>query len=285
MALTHDDDMADWLRECCQRDIQPASLKVRLRQNAEVVFRTAAHTSTLYKLARNVAEKRSSKTKQQTSPANNKDNCSAQPTTTGTGNSQESLPREWWQPATSLHLNLAMQNLRKSADFAQQRQTLASEYRTQLLPHSDSRNATGSLNLRLPPATNEALSHFCIRVDASVRDALREFLWANGIDTAALFATQSSSPEPQNTSSADSQNETAGSQTESTAPEAEAHILTSQPAGTEFNAQRLMHEIIGLPLSTNLNISDVRRICELISRFAGQQTVADTSLTSHRQAA
>jgi dTDP-4-amino-4,6-dideoxygalactose transaminase len=160
------------------------------------------------------------------------------------------LTPEWWQAPTAFHLKLAHENLKQSASFTHDRIEYSRIYRAELehLTHDAEPGKQGWLTLL--PDNPDAMSHFCLCVPPSQRDALRRYLWLRGIDTAVLF------------------------------PFPEGAHSNELP-----NAYGLMLQIIGLPLSNGLGSHNIRRICSLIADFIRMQQAGSNQLPVSRSAA
>ena len=177
MALTNSRSMAEWLKECRDRDADEPSFRSACRNNVAIFARTIAHTALLYRHARKVAERSKVPVQKVTDHA----------TPTVSDNTDAALPREWTQRPTSLHLNLVRHNLEQSAFYQERRQKLAECYRTRF----QSSIRTDRLNLKLAPESTEALSHYCIQIAGTHRESLRQWLWNHGVDSATLFDLRS----------------------------------------------------------------------------------------------
>ncbi len=235
MAFTKDARMADWLREQRYQDMRRNSTVAELRHVSKIWLRTLAHASWLYKLSRRTVESRSLVS------ASNSNRKSAQ---------LELLTPEWWQAPTAFHLKLANENLTRSVSFTHDRIEYSNIYRAELdhLTHDAAPGKPGWLTLL--PDSNDAMSHFCLRVHPSLRDSLRQYLWLKGIDTAVLF------PFPE---------------------EADSNPLR--------NTYGLTLQIIGLPLSNGLGSHNIRRICSLVADFITTQQAVSNQPPISRSAA
>ncbi len=222
MAFTKDRHMAESLRRCRDQDMHTDSLPAALRKTASVWLRTAAHARPIYKFSRRAASSRAELVAD-----------SEQHQSSSAAAAEKLHTSEWGQAPTSFHLKLAAANLKQSKDFEQDRILYSNIYRSELTPHTLITSDSDAALLTLPPACDDAMSHFSTRICGNLRDELRAFLWQNGIDTSTLF------PFP---AAADS--------------------------AVYPNAFRLTQEILGLPLSNGMGEHNVRRICSLINRFA-----------------
>ncbi len=230
MAFTKDSRMAELLRNARNQDVQANSFAARIRNIASVCLRTIAHSKSLYNLSRRAANRRSESIAvsavDQTSPAV----------------PQKLQSQEWRQSSTQFHLNLAIGNLNRSDQFAQDRLAYSRIYRKELTQLSLNVKGGDSAWLTLLPDCEDAMSHFGIRIHGTDRDELRTLLWRHGIDTATLFPF---------------------------------------PSGTDAiqlpNAFRLTKEILGLPLSNGLGEHNIRRVCSLIERFAATTPRSSTT--------
>jgi dTDP-4-amino-4,6-dideoxygalactose transaminase len=113
---------------------------------------------------------------------------------------------------------LALRNLKTAEVVHAKRLELARRYQEKL---------AGAKGLLLPPVSPFALSHFTVRVDAGIRNRLKEELYRRGIYTISLW-TFSAYLDPQ-----------------------------------EFpNAARICNEVINLPLSPWMTGEQVDEVCE-----------------------
>lgn len=85
---------------------------------------------------------------------------------------------EWHQPSTHLDRGLAKWNLRNAHKAAQARIALAKCYSNYL------RELKG---VTYPKSENEVLSHFTIRLDARIRNRVKQHLQQNGINTVTFW--------------------------------------------------------------------------------------------------
>ncbi|MCA9037512.1 MAG: DegT/DnrJ/EryC1/StrS aminotransferase family protein, partial [Planctomycetaceae bacterium] len=163
LLLTHDQQMANWMRAQRCIDLAPKRLVRSIRQNTELLLRSAAHVPACYGLIRTLQDR----LRRGSSPV------------IADGNSaDDQLPpmsRDWSHGPTSLHLTLASNLARGTDRIISQRRQLLRSYETLLFPDSS------------VPVPEAAFSHYPIRVPGLHRDALRAELWENGIDTATLF--------------------------------------------------------------------------------------------------
>lgn len=85
---------------------------------------------------------------------------------------------DWSSLPTAFERDLMLRNLARLDELAARRRRLAGVYRQEL---------SGVGWITLPPPANEPLSHFTIRVSAELREPLRAWLAAGGIETGRLF--------------------------------------------------------------------------------------------------
>ncbi|MCP4787109.1 MAG: DegT/DnrJ/EryC1/StrS aminotransferase family protein [Fuerstiella sp.] len=223
MALTQCDDTAAMLLQRRNLDLASATRLDHCRWNVSLLLRTIAHEPILYRQLRSRQQQRNTHNADHNSPF--------------TINSHE-----WQRPPTRLHVIRSMQNLTKSDAFSERRIQLTDEYRKQLGGFSDS--------VQLPANDSSALSHFCVRIPAHGREAVRQHLWSHGIDVGTLF------PFPQETCHAE-----------------------DFPRAAQASA-----EVLNLPLSTQLDRKDVIDICDAL-RTGMDLTMASSMLTQPSVAA
>jgi dTDP-4-amino-4,6-dideoxygalactose transaminase len=133
-----------------------------------------------------------------------------------------SCSAEWRLPSTRVDRGLALWNLGHAARSHAARLALARRYQE---------NLEGAKGIARPPPSETALSHYTIRLDAAIRDRVKERLWQQGVYTISLW----------------------------TFPE---HLHRERFPGTF----RLSSEVINLPLSPWMSTGQVDRVCELLGR-------------------
>jgi dTDP-4-amino-4,6-dideoxygalactose transaminase len=129
---------------------------------------------------------------------------------------------EWHLPSTHLDRGLALWNLRRAHCFHTARLALAQRY------HENLKGVEGIVG---PAPSSSALSHYTVRLDAAIRNTVKQRLWQDGVYTISLW----------------------------TFPE---HLDRERFP----NTFRLSSEVINLPLSPWMSTDHVDRVCELLSR-------------------
>jgi dTDP-4-amino-4,6-dideoxygalactose transaminase len=86
---------------------------------------------------------------------------------------------EWTLPSTRVDRRLALWNLEQAPAAHAARVKLAGRYQKDL---------AGATGIRCPKPGADALSHFTVRLDARIRDAVKARLYAAGINTVTLWA-------------------------------------------------------------------------------------------------
>jgi dTDP-4-amino-4,6-dideoxygalactose transaminase len=129
---------------------------------------------------------------------------------------------EWRLPSTRLDRGLALWNLRQAHRFHAARLALARRYHE---------NLEGVEGIVRPPPSSNALSHYTVRLDAAIRNTVKERLWREGVYTISLW----------------------------TFP---GHLDRERFP----NTFRLSSEVINLPLSPWMSTDHVDRVCELLGR-------------------
>ncbi len=127
---------------------------------------------------------------------------------------------EWRAPSTHLDRALALWNLEGAPAFDAARLALARRYE---------QNLQGAKGITRPKSSPTALSHYTVRVNAAIRNAVKQRLWQGGIYTISLW----------------------------TFP---PHLDREQFPATF----RLSSEVINLPLSPWMSTEHVDRVCELL---------------------
>jgi len=129
---------------------------------------------------------------------------------------------QWHLPSTHLDRGLALWNLAGADSFRTARLALAGRYHE---------NLEGVPGIVRPKTTSFALSHYTVRLDAGIRNLVKQRLWQGGVYTISLW----------------------------TFPQ---HLDPRQFP----NAFRLSSEVINLPLSPWMSTGHVDRVCELLAR-------------------
>ncbi|MGA2660673.1 MAG: DegT/DnrJ/EryC1/StrS family aminotransferase [Verrucomicrobiota bacterium] len=129
---------------------------------------------------------------------------------------------EWHLPSTHLDRGLALWNLHQAHGFHTARLALARRY------HEDLQGVEGILR---PGPCSTALSHYTVRLDAAIRNTVKQRLWQEGVYTISLW----------------------------TFPE---HLERERFP----NTFRLSSEVINLPLSPWMSTDHVDQVCERLSR-------------------
>lgn len=164
LAISKSPEMAERLTAARDQRIRQPGRMASLKWDAKVVVRTVAHQPNLYGPLR----KRKS---------DHGDAVRA----TFASQAFSSTSHEWQRGISSLHCALALKNADMAPVWADRRRKIARCYRDRLRDHV-------SPDL-LPPSSNDAGSHFCLRVPAERRDSIRQQLWRDGVDVGTLFPT------------------------------------------------------------------------------------------------
>ncbi|MDQ6883911.1 MAG: DegT/DnrJ/EryC1/StrS family aminotransferase [Candidatus Dormibacteraeota bacterium] len=133
----------------------------------------------------------------------------------------------WHLPSTVVDRRLSQHNLMRAGDYEGKHLSDAVRYRD---------NLGGVAGICLPPFSDNALSHFTIRVSAHGRSEIRRCLWQAGVDVGTYY------PFP---------------------PFLSRHEYP--------NAHRLSSEVLNLPLGPGFDDHDIDRISEVLIRCAGNQ--------------
>ena len=163
LAVTSSDVMASRLRAERTNNLSAAGRLTSLKHDTKVLARMAAHLPLIY------------------GPLRQRKGASTAATATFADQPFSRQTHEWHRSVSPLHALLALDNADRAQSWAAQRRTLAERYRTAF--------ADALTPEHLPAETNDALSHFCLRVPADDRSAIRQQLWQQGIDAATLFPT------------------------------------------------------------------------------------------------
>jgi dTDP-4-amino-4,6-dideoxygalactose transaminase len=129
---------------------------------------------------------------------------------------------DWHLPSTAVDRRLSQHNLMRAGEYERKHLSDAVRYRNNLL---------GVAGICLPPSSDNALSHFTVRVSADARSEIRRCLWGGGVDVGIYFA------------------------------------FPARLSSDEYpNAYQLSSEVLNLPLGPGLNDNDIDRICEVLIR-------------------
>jgi dTDP-4-amino-4,6-dideoxygalactose transaminase len=133
----------------------------------------------------------------------------------------------WRLPSTYLDRTLIHYNLVRAEEYENKHLADAHRYRD---------NLASVAGITLPSCSDNALSHFTVRVSADRRAEVRRCLWKAGIDVGTYFA------------------------------------FPSFLAKDEYpNAARLASEVLNLPLGRDLDVNDIDRISESLIRCVDYQ--------------
>lgn len=163
LAVTASAAMASRLRAERTDSLSAAGRLTSLKHDTKVLARMAAHLPLIY------------------GPLRKRTGSLTASTATFADQPFSRQTHEWHRSVSPLHALLALDNADRAQSWAHQRRTLAARYRTAF--------ADALTPEHLPAESNDALSHFSLRVPAVSRSAIRQQLWHQGIDAATLFPT------------------------------------------------------------------------------------------------
>lgn len=132
------------------------------------------------------------------------------------------LSKEWFLPTTYVNRHLMLYNLRHAEEYSEQRILLAQRY------HTNFKGMDGIICPQVPPYP---VSHYSIRVKATLRPLIHKYLCKEGIDAGMLFG-----------------------------------FPRSFPKDKFPRASRISCEVLNLPLNIDLSLSDIDRISESVVR-------------------
>ena len=179
MGFTRDTALADEVRRLRDSTLQKAGIKLTAKRIAQIVLRTVAHQPAVHSATLSVW-KRTASARQLASKllrrAPQEDVQSLDPA--------EWLPTigqspEWMQPSTYLDRGLALWNLQHADSAHAARLENALRYNT---------NLAGRAGVDCPPSSRFGLSHYTVRVDARIRNAVGQNLKKLGVDTRTLWS-------------------------------------------------------------------------------------------------
>jgi dTDP-4-amino-4,6-dideoxygalactose transaminase len=214
MAFTRDPALALELKSLRASSLEGETGRLRFTRSTRILLQTSMYSRILYGPARRFHDRRDGSGRAVRMPGLS-------------ANGRGPLSGHWRSPSTHVDRSLIHHNLTRAEDYEGKRLADARRYRD---------NLKGVTSLRLPPCSDNALSHFTVRVSADRRDQIRRRLWKAGIDVGVYFAF------PRFVS------------------------RTDYP-----NAQRLAAEVLNLPLGEGLNGHDIDRISEVLTRSVVEQ--------------
>ena len=220
MGFTQDAALADEVRKIRDAMLAAGSFKLTIKRSLGISLRTAAQHPLVFSATRKLwyqagAMRSRLRKKTSTPPPAAATPASGFPAAWA---DDKTCSPEWRLPSTHVDRGLALRNLETAGVVHAKRLELARRYH---------HNLAGANGLLLPPISPFALSHFTIRVDASIRNRVKEELIKLGVYTISLW-TFSPHLNPQ-----------------------------------EFpNAARLCSEVINLPLSPWMTPAQVDEACE-----------------------
>jgi dTDP-4-amino-4,6-dideoxygalactose transaminase len=210
IALTRDRDLASELRSLRDSTLEAETGRLRFTRSTRILVQTSMYSRPLYGPARRLHDVRSG---------------FARPAALPKRNGPDGPSAGYWRlPSTRLDRNLIHHNLSGAATFESKRLADARRYRG---------NLAGSTSIRVPPCSENALSHFTVRVSGDRRNQIRSCLWKAGVDTGTYFAFP---------------------------PFLSKDVYP--------NAHRLASEVLNLPLGEGIDVNDIDRISEVLIRCA-----------------
>lgn len=161
IGLSKNKDLTDEIRSRRDANLSKAGLLLSIMRGAEIVFRTLAHASLIYRFS---SKLRRPPADLETFPSD--------------WSSDKNSSKEWQLPSTNLDLRLAIYNLEHCDEFYQRRIYLAHRYQ---------RNLVGVTGVLLPRSSLYAMSHYTIRVPEQSRQGIQTALRRLGVDTGTLY--------------------------------------------------------------------------------------------------
>ena len=167
IACFQDPELADRVRDIRDQWTVPETFGLRFRHGNSALIQTAMNHRSLYGLSH---ETHLYRVLRKTASPSHEQGCQLK--------ISGSLPPQWTSPMTPLNRQLALYNLRHSAQDAGLRRSQAEIY-SGLLVESGAVRGPGSKEL--------PQSHFPILLPSAVRDKMCDYLRGRGIDTGTLF--------------------------------------------------------------------------------------------------
>jgi dTDP-4-amino-4,6-dideoxygalactose transaminase len=229
IGFTRERALADAVGRLRDLAAAPGDSKLLLRRALGIGLRTAAHYPWVYGLSWRLWYRGRPMLRRAGGVL--RPTCSTEPGPSGPAGGEAQIPQAWfdehtcapeWRlPSTHLDRGLALWNLRQAHSFHTARLALARRY---------AENLEAVKGIIRPAASSSALSHYTVRIDAAIRNTVKQRLWEKGVYTISLW----------------------------TFP---AHLDRQRFP----NTFRLSSEVINLPLSPWMSTDDVDRVCELLS--------------------
>ena len=221
IGFTSDRQLAEEVKKVRDAALAPSGWELAGRRITTISLRTAAHYPWVYSLSRKLRD-RGRSLLSSARRAGAREPRPAQPKSAAALPNSWSMAStaspEWSLPSTHLDRRLALWNLEQTAAACQTRLALARRYRE---------NLEGALGLARPKPSPYALSHYTVRLDAGLRERVKERLCRAGIHTISLW----------------------------TFPE---HLDRRKFP----NTLRLSSEVLNLPLSPWMSADQVDQVCE-----------------------
>lgn len=226
MGFSRDQNLVAEVRKLRDQALTGSTSGLSARRLLESLARVVGNYPVVHSAARKLRERLKRDSKNHTAQSN-PTAAAINPATT----------REWILPSTRMDRGLALWNLQHAQESYEARVDLAKRYE---------RNLADAEGIVSPKISQDALSHFTVRVDARLRNTIKGKLYAQGINTITLWT------------------------------------LSPQLTQAQFpNAFRASSEVLNLPLSPWMSADQLDHLCEVLRR---EVKASNQALRENRQA-
>ena len=212
MGFARNQSLAGEIRRIRDAALTPSTVKLTARRALDACARTVGNQPLVHALARKLRD----------TLRREKFRATAGVASAATKPAGGKPAAEWTLPSTRVDRGLALWNLENACVAHGGRIQLAAQFQ---------KNLAGATDLHIPRPSTDVLSHFTVRVDARIRDRVKQQLYAAGINTVTLWA------------------------------------FSARLSQNEFPlARRASSEVLNLPLSPWMTVNQVDFVCETLLR-------------------